>query len=143
MEIKPYLHKTQYYETDQMQIIHHSNYIRWFEEARTDFMEQLGLSYVEMERMGIIVPVLSVSAEYKAMVRYGDTVSIRIKVDSFNGVKLALSYEVCHAETNELHTIGTSLHCFLNGGGRPISLKRTAPEIYEMFQKVHQGTHSH
>lgn len=133
MEIQPYLHKTQYYETDQMKIIHHSNYIRWFEEARTDFMEQIGLSYAEMERMGIIVPVLSVSAEYKSMVRYGDSVLISIQVQAYNGVKLDLAYEVYHAETKELHTTGTSRHCFLNEAGRPLSLKRSAPELHEMF----------
>lgn len=136
MKLKPYLHKTQYYETDQMKIIHHSNYIRWFEEARTDFMEQMGLSYAEMETMGFIVPVLSVSAEYKAMVRYGDTVRIEVTIDSYNGVKLALSYQVFHADTDELHTTGTSLHCFLNEDGRPISLKRSAPELHEMFLQL-------
>lgn len=50
-----YEHKTQYYETDQMGIIHHSNYIRWFEEARIEFMNQCGFSYAQMEKDGIIV----------------------------------------------------------------------------------------
>lgn len=136
MEINPYLHKTQYYETDQMKIIHHSNYIRWFEEARSDFMEQMGLSYAEMERMGIIVPVLSVSAAYKGMVRFGDTVSINIKVETYNGVKMALVYEIYDYETKELRTTGTSLHCFLNEAGRPISLKRTMPEVHDFFLKI-------
>lgn len=133
MSIKPYQHKTQYYETDQMKIIHHSNYIRWFEEARSDFMEQLGLSYAEMENMGIIVPVLSISADYKSMVRFGETVTITIKVMTYNGVKLELAYEISDAETNELRTTGSSLHCFLNETGRPISLKRKRPDLHEMF----------
>ena len=50
MEYRVYEHKTQYYETDQMGIIHHSNYIRWFEEARMDMMEQMGMGYAEMEK---------------------------------------------------------------------------------------------
>ena len=133
MSITPYQHKTQYYETDQMKIIHHSNYIRWFEEARSDFMEQLGLSYAEMENMGIIVPVLSISADYKSMVRFGETVTITIKVMTYNGVKLELAYEISDAETNELRTTGSSLHCFLNETGRPISLKRKRPALHEMF----------
>lgn len=133
MSITPYQHKTQYYETDQMKIIHHSNYIRWFEEARSDFMEQLGLSYAEMENMGIIVPVLSISADYKSMVRFGETVTITIKVMTYNGVKLELAYEISDAETNELRTTGSSLHCFLNETGRPISLKRKRPDLHEMF----------
>lgn len=53
-----YTHRVQYYETDKMGIVHHSNYIRWFEEARIDWMRHCGISYREMEKQGIIVPVL-------------------------------------------------------------------------------------
>ena len=55
MKIKPYERNAKYYETDQMGIIHHSNYIRWFEEARVDAMEQAGIPYDKMEEMGIIL----------------------------------------------------------------------------------------
>ncbi len=72
-------HKVQYYETDQMQIVHHSNYIRWFEEARTYLMDEMGFSYFQMEEEGIVVPVLSAYAEYKSMVRFGETVEIEDK----------------------------------------------------------------
>ena len=75
-EREAYQHKVQYYETDQMGIVHHSNYIRWFEEARTDYMDCLGMGYARMEEMGILSPVLSVSADYLRMVYFGDTVSI-------------------------------------------------------------------
>lgn len=73
-----YRHKTQYYETDQMGIVHHSNYIRWFEEARTDFLEKLGMGYDRMEAEGIISPVLSVSCEYRTMTHFGETVAIAV-----------------------------------------------------------------
>ena len=85
MELKAYEHKTQYYETDQMGIIHHSNYIRWFEEARTDLLEQIGMGYDTLEAQGIISPVLSVHCEYKSMTHYGDAVVILP-----NGVKMTL-----------------------------------------------------
>lgn len=136
MNFKPYQHQTQYYETDQMKIIHHSNYIRWFEEARIDFMDQMGLSYAEMEKRGIIVPVLSIAADYKSMVTFGQKVLIDVKVDTYNGVKMGLSYTVVDLETNELRTTGSSLHCFLNEEGRPLSLRRVAPEIHEKFQPL-------
>ena len=67
MELKIYEHKAQYYETDQMGIIHHANYLHWFEEARIDMMEQMGMGYDIMEKQGIISPVLSVH------VRLGNT----------------------------------------------------------------------
>ena len=84
-ETAPCLHKVQYYETDQMGVVHHSNYIRWFEEARTDLLERAGLGYDKMEERGIMVPVLAVSCEYKSSVRYGESVAIIPKVEAYTG----------------------------------------------------------
>lgn len=133
MEDTRYRHKVQYYETDQMQVVHHSNYIRWFEEARTDFLEKSGFSYAWMEEQGIIIPVLSVFAEYKQMVHYGEEVFILPVVESFNGVKLTLRYEVRNAANGELTTVGTSGHCFLDRNYRPLRLKKEFPQVYQMF----------
>ena len=85
--IRPYEHHAKYYETDQMGIIHHSNYIRWMEEARLDLMEQMEFSYQQMEALDVFSPVLSVSCEYRSMVRFNDTVSIAIHVLKYNGVR--------------------------------------------------------
>ena len=71
-----YIHKTHYYESDQMGVIHHSNYIRWFEEARTAFMDDRGYTYARLEHEGIISPVLTVECEYRKMMHYGDTARI-------------------------------------------------------------------
>lgn len=131
--MRPYRHKVQYYETDQMKVVHHSNYIRWFEEARIDYMENLGMPYEEMEASGIISPVISVEAEYLRMVRFGDTVSIEAKIKEYNGIKLIIGYEVTDESTGMVHCRGTSKHCFLNENGRPISLKRECPSYHEMF----------
>ena len=87
MELKIYEHKAQYYETDQMGIIHHANYLHWFEEARIDMMEQMGMGYDIMEKQGIISPVLSVHCDYKSMARFGETVQVLLplKVDICTG----------------------------------------------------------
>ena len=79
MQWEPYLHKAQYYETDGMGIIHHSNYIRWFEEARVDFLAQIGMPFEQVEARGIVSPVIRVVCEYKTMARFGETVRIRTK----------------------------------------------------------------
>ena len=129
----PYEHKAQYYETDQMGIVHHSNYIRWFESARMDLMKQLGISYKRMEEAGIISPVLGVSCEYKSMVHFDDEVLIEAKVSSYNGIKLSLNYTVTDKLSGELKTVGSSSHCFLNTQGKPVSLKKTAPVFHEGF----------
>ena len=133
IKVKPYEHAVKYYETDQMRIVHHSNYIRWMEEARMDMMEQMGFSYDKMEEMEIISPVLSVNCEYKSMVRFGETVVIHAKVASYNGVKLKIQYEMTDKETGELRTLAESSHCFLSMSGKPLSLKRSYPEIDTKF----------
>ena len=131
--IHPYEHNAKYYETDQMGIIHHSNYIRWMEEARLGLMEQGGLSYKEMEAMEIISPVLSVSCEYHSMTHFADTVIIEPKITKYNGIKMEFEYRITDKKTGELRATGTSSHCFLNRSGKPISLKRSYPEIDTKF----------
>ena len=128
-----YTHQAQYYETDQMGIIHHSNYIRWMEEARMDLMEQMGYSYKMMEEAEIVSPVISVKCEYKSMVRFSDTVIVEAKIAFYNGVKLTIHYRMTDKETGELRTLAVSEHCFLNRSGKPISLKRSYPEIDTKF----------
>ncbi|MBS6196418.1 MAG: acyl-CoA thioesterase [Clostridiales bacterium] len=123
-----YEHRVQYYETDQMACVHHSNYIRWFEEIRTDFMEFLGMGYDVMEAAGILSPVLTMEAEYKSMTRYGETVEIGIRIKEYNGIRIRLVYEVTDKETKTLRCRGESSHCFITREGKPVSLKRNYPD---------------
>lgn len=134
-ERKKYKHRVQYYETDQMGIVHHSNYIRWFEEARTDFMEQMGIGYDKMEAEGILSPVLSVEADYLRMVHFGETVTIETYIKEYNGIKLTVAYEVFSDRTDMVHCRGTTKHCFINRDGRPLSLKQACIEFHNMFNK--------
>ena len=136
MEISPFTRKVNYYETDQMGIIHHSNYIRWFEEARLDFLEQAGFGYKKMEDEGIISPVLAVACEYKSMVRFGDTVTIKVGIESMTGVRMIVTYRVEDAKSGKLRAAGETRHCFLNAKGRPVSLEKTLPEALMRFQAL-------
>ena len=121
MIYKPYKHLVQYYETDQMGIVHHSNYIRWIEEASSYLLEENGFGYKKMEELGIISPVLSVNARYKSMTHYYDTVIINVKVVKYNGVKITLEYTVVDEKNGEVRCTGESEHCFLDTSGRPVS----------------------
>lgn len=130
-----YTHKAQYYETDQMGIIHHSNYIRWFEEARIDFFEKINCSYKSIEELGILSPVLEVQAKYLSMVHFDDTVKIETSIESFNGIKLTMHYSITDAQTGELRTDGISRHCFMDRNGKFVSLKRSYPDLYEKIMQ--------
>jgi acyl-CoA thioester hydrolase len=130
-----YIHTVQYYETDKMGITHHSNYIRWMEEARIDFLAQNGWDYVKLEEIGIISPVLAVTCDYKRTTTFSDKVSISVSVKEFKGVKLHLSYDM-KDEAGNIVCQGTSSHVFLNTGGRPIRMKQEQPELFESLCKL-------
>ena len=66
IKVKPYEHNVKYYETDQMGIVHHSNYIRWMEEARMDLMDQMGFSYKQMEDQKLSVRCCLYSVNIRA-----------------------------------------------------------------------------
>lgn len=135
-----YEHKTQYYETDQMGCIHHSNYIRWFEEARINMLDQLGFGYADMEQMGMISPVLGLSCEYKKITRFGETVEISTKVTRFTGVKFTLSYEITEKQSGELRCTGETRHCFLDKNGMPVRIKTQYPALYDaLFGELDAG----
>lgn len=126
--------KANYYETDQMGIVHHSNYIRWFEEARLYYMETIGIAYEAMEEAGIFIPVLSVSCDYKVSIRFAETVCIHVALVEFNGIRMKCRYSIVNKETGVLCSTGTSEHCFLTKQSKPLSLKKSYPEFYEIFK---------
>ena len=128
-----YEHHAKYYETDQMGIIHHSNYIRWMEEARIEAMRQMGISYKAMEENGIISPVLAVSCEYRSMTRFDDVVIVEVTLVKYNGIRMELEYVIKDKETEEIRATASSKHCFLNKQNRPVSLKRACPEFDKLF----------
>ena len=124
-----------YYETDQMKIVHHSNYIRWFEEARIFYLDSIGMRFADQENRGIVCPVITVDANYRKMVRFGDRVEIVTRVHLYDGVRYGFSYEVRNAETGEICCTGTSTHCFLDAEGRIIRVKRHYPEMHEILTR--------
>lgn len=134
--LRDYEHHAKYYETDQMGCVHHSNFIRWMEEARIDMMEQMGCGYRSMEEAGILCPVLDVSCQYRAMVHFDDRILIRVRVKAYNGIRMNLSYEMRGRGNETLLAAGESSHCFLDRKGHPISLKRAYPAWDTAFIKT-------
>ncbi len=131
-----YLRKVQYYETDKMGIVHHSNYIRWFEEARIAFLEECGMPYESLEEKGLISPVVSVDCKYKTPVTFGQTVKISVEMKEFGAVRFKFSYTACDAKTGDVCAVGETSHCFLDASGRVVSLKKKNPELFSFFEKL-------
>lgn len=130
-----YKHTVQYYETDKMGITHHSNYIRWMEEARVDFLAGIGYSYDRLESEGIISPVLAVDCEYKKSTVFPEVITIDVAVTEFRGIRLKIKYSMKNAD-GELVCVGHSSHCFLNAEGRPVQIKKKHPEFYNLLTSL-------
>lgn len=138
METSKYIHTVQYYETDKMGITHHSNYIRWMEEARVDFLNQIGWPFDKLEALGIVSPVLNVSCDYKISTVFSEKIAIAVVVKEFKGVKLFLSYTMENEEGKVVCT-GTTSHAFLNNQGRPIRMKQDYPDFYQCLMSMVEG----
>ncbi|MDO5382131.1 MAG: acyl-CoA thioesterase [Eubacteriales bacterium] len=128
--MRAYKHIVQYYETDKMGITHHSNYIRWMEEARVDYLQQIGWDYAKLEELGIISPVVSVDCQYKNTTTFSDEILIDVSVTEFKGIKLVLHYEMKNKDGKVVCEANSS-HCFLDQNGRPIRLSKQFPEFNE------------
>ena len=85
-----YKHTVHYYETDRMGFTHHSNYIRWMEEARISFMDHIGWNYQRFEDEGIISPVTAVECKYRKTTTFPEIVTIEVSVEEFRSIKLRI-----------------------------------------------------
>ena len=129
-----YIHKVQYYETDRMGITHHSNYIRWMEEARVDFLDKIGFGFDKIEEYGVMSPVVGINCEYKEPTTFADEVEIYCKIKEYKGVKLVIEYEMKNIKTGNLVFVGTSIHCFVDKENRLVRLKNCLPELDEKLK---------
>ena len=133
--MKPYTHTVQYYETDRMQISHHSNYVRWMEEARVSFLAQLGFPYEKLEERSIISPVVAVKCEYKHPTTFADTIDITVSVEKFTGIKLTLTYQMTLPDKT-IVCLAKSSHCFTNQSNQLINLEEVAPDFYQALNSL-------
>ena len=97
-----YRRKVRYYETDRMGVVHHSNYLRLIEDDRMDWIRDHVMNYNDMEKLGLIIPAVSASGNFKAFLRYDDEFSVTMKLVKFTGVRLEFTYEIHNTQTGEL-----------------------------------------
>ena len=127
--------KARYAETDMMGIIHHSVYPVWYEAARTEFIKMAGLTYTELEKSGIMLPLSELKCKYLRPVKYEDVVTIQTRLSHLSFAKIEFSYRVIL--NGEVMATGSSLHGFVDANTfRPVSLKKQRPELYEKLQEM-------
>ncbi|WP_292890589.1 thioesterase family protein [Nonlabens sp.] len=122
-----------YSETDQMGIIHHANYLIYLEQARLDWLSQLGFSYVKMEEAGVLLPVYNIDLKYKNPIKFGDEISVKISLKSIPTTRVIFDYEIVNQKNQvcavcELTLVFTDAQTF-----RP---RKPIPEFLEACKKL-------
>jgi acyl-CoA thioester hydrolase len=123
---------TRYYETDQMGIIHHSNYYRYFEVARTDYLKNLiGMTYKDIEEQGVRMPLVDNSCKYKTPALYDDELTISTVIREMTVARIVFDYEIIRESDGAFIAQGHTTHALTNAENRPINLKKHNPELFE------------
>lgn len=125
--------RVRYQETDQMKVVYHANYLVWFEIGRTDFIRELGISYSNLEQMGLLLPVLDVQCKYIQSAKYEDELTVETTVSEVKGARLTFQYQVIRDQDGLLLAKGTTQHVFAAPDLKPINLRSKMPELYRML----------
>lgn len=124
--------EVRYVETDQMGVVHHANYVAWFELARTHLCALSGYRYADIEKLGYLLMVTGVQISYRRPARYGDTVAVICWGERLQSRGVRFAYEVRLA--GELLATGTTDHVWVETAtGRPC---RTPEPVREQFRRM-------
>jgi acyl-CoA thioester hydrolase len=118
--------RVRYAETDRMGLLHHANYLVYFEQARTELLRQLGMTYRDLEDQGFLLVLTRVEVRYKSPARYDDVLTIRTTVERTTSVRIDHRYEV-HCEGRLVAEASSTLAC-VNREGRPQALPEALRE---------------
>ncbi len=125
-----------YCETDQMGIIHHSNYPKWFEAGRTDFFKKLGLRYSKIEEEGVLLLLIDLKCSFKSPARYEDEILVRTKPVEMSCVRLSFSYEVFKKDDMSLLASGETSHAWTDKSLKPLNIGKKVPELYVLLKEA-------
>jgi len=119
-----------YADTDRMGIVYHTNYIKYFEIGRTEYLRDVGYPYARLEQEGIWLPVASVYCEYKSPAKYDDLLAVNTWVGDLKNATIVMAYEIFRKETGELLVKGETKHPITDDKLRPVRLRNIKPELY-------------
>lgn len=124
------VHRVYYNETDQMARVYHSNYLVWMEKARTEWLRECGISYKELEDMGIMLPVSELNIKYLNAVEYDEDVHIEIYPEKLSRIKVDFKYDFYNKDKSIKFAESSSTNVFTDKKGK---IKRISKELLDKF----------
>ena len=132
--------RTRYGETDQMGIIYHPNYYIYFEMGRTEYLrEAAGISYKEMEELGIMMPLTETHCKYRIPAKYDDEILVRTIIKEMTVARIAFSYKLLRTSDEVLLAEGETVHAFTNTSGKPVNMKKHNSDLYNTLYEMVKG----
>lgn len=129
-----------YAETDCMGVVHHAVYPVWYEIARTDYIKAAGMSYAQMEKEGIMLPVTGITCQYRLPAKYDDVLEITVKIARLTPARIEFEYAVTRKGETDILATGTSSHGFVDSENfRPLNFKKAMPEFYALMERHAQA----
>lgn len=122
-----------YAETDMMGVIHHSVYPIWAEASRTDLMKIMGYPYSQLEKSGIMLPVVEINFRYKVPTYYEDIICINSAVTHLDNRRFTVEYEIC--VNDKVCVQGYSKHIFMNSETRVST--RISSDLLDNFKQFY------
>ncbi|MFA1822323.1 acyl-CoA thioesterase [Virgibacillus oceani] len=145
------LMRVQYKDTDQMGVVHHGNYIIWFEVGRTEWMRHFGMAYHQLEEAGLLLPVADVNVNYKESARFDDCVAVFTRIANYSPIRLEFEYETRKISEGDFSQIwdgqadqpfgellakGLTKHMWVDRKWKPVRINKVNPEIYTIVQNT-------
>ena len=119
-----------YGETDSMGVVYYGNYPHWFERARGQFMRERGLSYAQVERRGVLLPVREMSVRYVSPARYDERVRVRAGISEWGRASVNFAYQVYGGpEALKLLCLGATQHACVGPGGKPVAVPQWLKDL--------------
>ncbi|MBO7185962.1 MAG: acyl-CoA thioesterase [Alistipes sp.] len=123
--------RVEYHHTDQMGIVHHSNYVKFFEVARTEWLRAAGLTYAEMERRGVMMPIVDVHIKYRMPAYYDELIRVKAMVEQMPMARMTFNYEIHGEDGREIASGSTTLGFIDSVTRRPQRAPQWLMEVLE------------
>ncbi|MBR5201178.1 MAG: acyl-CoA thioesterase [Alistipes sp.] len=124
--------RVEYHHTDQMGVVHHSNYVKFFEVARTEWLRANGLTYAEMERRGVMMPIVDVAVKYRNPALYDELLSVTAFVDEAPMARMIFRYEVRGEDGRDIASGSTTLGFIDKETRRPVRAPQWLLEVIKL-----------
>lgn len=126
-----YHHFVSYGETDTMGVLYYAEYLHLFERARAQYIRERGMSYAEVERRGVILPVRDARCRYRSPVFFDDEIQVRVGISQWKRASMIFEYQLWNKDKSTLHATGMTEHAAVNHDGKPTRIPDWLKELFQ------------